>query len=176
MTFVMVRSDDSVRHDNGYTLIEILIVLFIISIVTSVALISMGRNENRQIETVATEVHQIITLAEEEALLKHWVIGLVVKPHALQFFHLAAKAGENKKWLPLNDKLLTPRYFPASIVIRIAGRERSKDESSDEKPQVVISTNGDLTPFIIYVGKDGEKPRYVIRGEANGKITTESLS
>ena len=57
-------------HLNGFTLIELLVVIFIISIVTSVALLSISRNENKQLEAFTNELVQTVTLAEEQAMLQ----------------------------------------------------------------------------------------------------------
>ena len=43
------------------------------------------------------------------------------------------------------------------------------------KPQIVISTNGDVTPFTIYVGRKGKKPLYAISGDADGNVTSREL-
>ena len=51
-----------------------------------------------------------------------------------------------------------------------------QDENEKHSPQIVISTNGDITPFKIYVAKTGKSPRYVISGDADGNITSKSLT
>ena len=56
------------------------------------------------------------------------------------------------------------------------GKKAVHQEDEDQLPQVVISTNGDITPFTIYVGKKGKSPRYVIKGDADGNITSKLLS
>ena len=39
------------RYQRGFTLVEILVVILIISIITSVGVLSISRNENKQVET-----------------------------------------------------------------------------------------------------------------------------
>lgn len=175
------------KRDNvkGFTLIEILVVIFIISIVTSVALLTIGRNENKKIEAFAAELTQLISLAEEQAMLQPQVLGLSIDDQSLQFKGMS-QAGEKTSWSVLQDKLLGTREIPEGIelALRING-EKPKEASSDESdideavkkiPQIIISTNGDLTPFTLYIGKRGQKPRYLITGDADGHLTRQSLS
>jgi len=154
----------------GYTLIEILMVLFIISIVTSVALLSMGQNKNKEIESFTQEIVQMVRLAEEQALLQPAVVGLAVNGHALEFSQFQGKA-----WLPWQDALFGTYRIPTGIQVRVKINDQAETNEKNVPP-IIISTSGDMTPFTIYVGKVGEAPRYAISGEADGKITTTSLS
>lgn len=169
-------------QSKGYTLIEILIVLFIVSIVTSMAFVTIGGNENRRLESFANELTQMLTLAEEQAMLQPSVLGLSVNEQALQFASYETQEEEKKKsWVPLTDKLLGHHRIPKGVELAIEvgdKRTSSMDAKKDEKnnPQIIISTNGDVTPFTIYVGKPGEKPRYIIKGHADGSVTHKLLS
>jgi general secretion pathway protein H len=153
----------------GYTLIEILIVLFIISIVSSVAMLSIGRSENKEIESFANEVMQMMSLAEEQAMLQPVVLGLTANDHVLQF----ASFGKNT-WTPFQDTILGKHVIPNAIRVAIDVGEHVTSEK--KTPQIIVSTNGDVTPFTIYIGKKGEKPRYAVIGDADGNITRKELS
>ncbi len=108
------------RKAQGYTLIEILIVLFIISIVTTVGLLSIGNNDNRQMKSIATELTQILVLAEEQAMLSPSVLGLTVQKQALQFSTLSMAAnGKQNTWLPLQDTVLKSYNVPGNIQISV---------------------------------------------------------
>lgn len=166
----------------GYTLIEILIVLFIISIVTTVALLSISRNENKQLESFANELTQMVTLAEEQAMLQPTVLGLTFSEHSFQFSSLDTSNRDEKKnkntWIPLQDTRLAKRDIPSNIQLKIEVGNKSlsmDDEEENHSPQIIISTNGDITPFTIYVGQKGGKPRYVITGNADGNVTSKEL-
>ena len=90
------------RSKAGYTLIEILIVVLIISIVTSVAMLSIGRNENKQMESFAQELMQMLSLAEEQAMLQPTVLGLMLSEQSLQFASFKPAFDSDKSsWIPL---------------------------------------------------------------------------
>lgn len=168
------------RSMAGFTLIELLVVIFIISIVTSVALLSVGHNENRQLESFANELAQRVTLAEEQAMLQPAVLGLILDESSYQFAAYSPAVGDKKPtWTPIQDKILGQHPIPRDIElgVEVGGKHFTKtdEEETTKDPQVIISTNGDLTPFTIYIGKRGKTPRYVIRGDADGNVVTSLL-
>lgn len=175
---MMKTADGAIR---GFTLIEILVVLFIISIVTTVALLTISRNQNRALDVFAKEFTQRLSLAEEQAMLQPSVLGLSIAENGYQFTRYHSQQGEKKSsWLPTQDKLLGDHAIPLGIElnVEVGGKKlaENKDEKKNATPQIVISTNGDITPFTIYVGKTGQSPRYMISGDADGNITSKLLT
>lgn len=168
------------RSAAGFTLIEILVVLFIISIVTSVALLSISRNENSHVKAFASELTQMVTLAEEQAMLEPKVLGLTLGERSFHFAALQPAAGEKANvWQPIQDHLLGQHKIPNDIEIDVqvgTATHLASDDKAKSNPQIIISTNGDVTPFTIYVGKKGQKPSYVITGDVDGNVTNKALS
>jgi general secretion pathway protein H len=161
----------------GYTLIEILIVLFIISIVTSVALISISHNENRQLETFTNELVQVMSLAEEQAMLQPAVLGVSMNNGYLQLQRLQETNSKNVSWVPLQDTVYDKKMIPGNIQVKVSVQGVAEAKDKQEKaPQIIISTNGDITPFTIDIGKPGSAPRYRVTGDADGNITSTQLS
>lgn len=154
----------------GFTLIEILIVVIIISIVTSVALVSLSQNENRKLDKLTQELLQRFTYTEEQALLLPGVLGLRLNPTNYQFVRYTG-IGKDKKqiWTALQNEFVLPDNV--ELVLKDENPEQPED-----LPQIVISTSGEVTPFTIYLGIKGKAPRYVITGEADGHVTSQSLS
>lgn len=167
----------SLRKAKGFTLIEILIVVLIISIVTGVALLSVHHNENKRIEAFANEMKQLLQLAEEQAMLEPRVLGLSFHAQSFQFSNYDPLPKlKNNQWLQREDKILGMRTIPRGIEINVDIPNQGKDtEKETGHPQIVISTNGDVTPFTIYIGKKGQQPSYAIVGQADGVIINKSL-
>lgn len=161
----------------GYTLIEILIVIFIITIVTSVAMLSIGKNENRRMAFFVSELCQKLTLAEEQAILQREVLGLYIKKNRLYFARFQSdKKHKKESWVPLKSNLLSQSQVPTNMELYVSVPTEEQNKTDEEMtPQIIISTNGDLTPFEIYIGRKGEKPRYVIIGTADGNITNQAI-
>ena len=139
------------RKQLGYTLIEILIVLFIISIVTSIALLSIGRNDNKRLASFADELTETISLAEEQALLESTVLGLSISEQRLQFNALSDTNG-NQRWLPLQTKTLKQFHVPTGVQLSVEINNAIKPISHND-PQIIISASGELTPFTIFIAK-----------------------
>lgn len=163
----------------GYTLIEILVVIFIISIVSTVTLMTISNNENRDIDTFAKELTQMVSLAEEQAMLEPNVLGITLAHHKLQFASLGKdKETQKSVWLPLNDHVLSGRTIPKNmqVSLEVAGSTVKLKGMEKSLPQIIFSTNGDVTPFVMYVGKKGKKPRYAITADADGNVSSTQLS
>jgi general secretion pathway protein H len=166
------------RKQRGFTLIEILVVILIISIITSVGVMSIGRNENKEVEKFANELTQLVSLAERQAMLQPNTLGLQLSQQSFQFSSLQNKQADTKQeWVPLQDSMLGKRNIPDNIELRVdVGHTQSNDDEKEKTlPQVIISSNGDITPFNIYVGLKGQKPRYLVSCDASGQVTSKVL-
>jgi len=158
------------KHLSGFTLIEILIVIVIISIVSGVSLLTLNANQRKQWESSVRKLSSLITLAAQEAMLKPETLGLAFTANAYQFFRFQKnQAEETSPWIPLEDKNLRPQFFPGNthITLKIDGKE----VPLEGQPQIIIAEDGELTPFTLYIGKIGEEPSYELSGKASGEVT-----
>lgn len=157
---------------SGFTLIEILIVMLIISIVAGVASVSINRNQRKQFETTAQQLTHLIILAEQEAMLRPTTIGLALTQTSYQFYSYAHDAKTNQDyWQALTSNAFKPRLFPKDTEIKLTIGTQSIP--TDGKPVIIINSSSDITPFTIFIGKKAEDPYYQIDGKANGEVTSE---
>jgi len=161
------------QRARGFTLIEILVVLIIISIVATVATVTISHNQNKRVETVAKELTESLTLAEEQAMLQPTVLGLVITDYDFRFDAYQPK-GKSPLWQPVKETLLQSHAIPQDVQVIVQNNhpESSQTDNSEanDTPQITISSTGEITPFILYVGEKGRKPRYKITGDADGAI------
>ncbi len=158
----------------GFTLIEVLIVMVIISIVASVAVITLHTNQRKTYETLANELVNAILLAEEEAMLRPAVVGLGFTSNTFQFFTVQRDAKTNQnKWMPIQKPALKAHPLPANtqIILKIHG----ETVAINGQPQLIITPSNDLTPFVILIGKHDENPYYQVIGKANGEVVSEAI-
>ncbi len=149
----------------GFTLIEILIVIVIISIVSSIAMLTIHFNYNKQLETFTQNLARLITLSEEEALVRSTTIGLAFTSHTFQFYEY----NENTHtWQNLTHKIFQPHPILANTQLQLI--LNNKTMPADGKPHLIISSNGDTSAFVIEAGKPAEKPLYSIIGNEAGEI------
>jgi general secretion pathway protein H len=159
------------RNKNwGYTLIEVLIVLFIISIVSTVAVLSLNHNKSKEIETCAREIQHIITLATEQALLQSAIFSVSFDQEAMRIKQYRYDAQQKKPaWLPLTDPLLGSYVYPQGLVLHLSVNV------ADAQLPLIIFSNGEMTPFTLSISRLGEQAAYMIKGEADGSIHIEHL-
>lgn len=150
---------------SGFTLIEVLIVIVIISIVSGVATLTIHFNHNKQLETFAHTLSNQIILAEEEAILRPAVLGLGFSANTVQFYQYKEK---DHTWQPLNNKLFNAKNIPEKTEITL--KIDNKTTPADGKPKIIISSSGDIPAFVISIGNPGDKPLYQVIGEANGNV------
>lgn len=188
-------------RSRGFTLIEILAVLVIIGVVTTIAIISVrslsGRSDQGQ---AATRLAGLIQLAGENARLENVQYGLVVKPHSYVFTRLS---GNN--WMPVtNDPAFTRHEMPDGFELSVsvqnsirlpmpttasnpasaayaetAGNPDATDRSGSENPnalhpQVAILSTGEMTPFTLRLTSPGRNKTFTLRGDRNGQVHIEA--
>lgn len=162
------------KHNSGYTLLEILVVLVIISIVAGMAVLTIGHNDNKQLQAFTQKLAQTLTLAEEQALLQPATLGLVLTASSFGFYEYR-QVQARPSWEPLADRELGLHEIPSDIQVslKIASKARSVEQQAEKTPSLLISTNGTLTPFTILIGKKNKPPRYVLIGHADGTVTSQ---
>lgn len=154
----------------GFTLIEILIVMVIISVVSGLAVLTITNNQHKQLEEAAKKLKYLIVLAEQQAMLQPATIGIGMTKTSYQFFELK----EDNTWRIMNHSLLGSQSLPTNSQFHL--KIHDKESPLTGKPGIVISASGDLTPFIVSIGKKGNAPLYEVKGTSSGKITSGVVS
>ena len=156
------------KKSGGFTLIEVLIVMVIISIVASVAVLTITHNQTKRLAYLANQLVNIILLSEEEAILRPATLGVAFMPHHFQVFEY-----REKKWTSLKNANFGLHAFSSDIQITL--HVQNKIQALDGKPHLIISESGDLTPFVILIGNKEESPRYQVIGESSGNVKSEAI-
>lgn len=152
----------------GFTLIELLIVILIISLVSGIAVMTISHNQKKEYEYLANSLTHLITLAEEEAMLRPATIGIGFTANSFQFFAYNKTVTTGLLWEALTDKPYGSHHF--SDHIKIVVIIQNKAVPLDGKPYLIISTSGDITPFTILIGKEDETPSYQVKGYSDGSV------
>jgi general secretion pathway protein H len=158
------------REHQGFTLIELLIVILIIGIIASVATLSININQTKRLEAIANQLTNILTLAEQEAMLRPATLGFAIHTNSYRFYEYRPDIKNN--WLLLNKGIFSPHPIPKDIKLTL----KMNDESvSDLLPKLIISPSGDITPFIILIGKRNSTPLFKVTGSPSGDIHSERI-
>jgi general secretion pathway protein H len=171
----------------GFTLIELLVTLVIISIIISMATLSLGNNEARQVQDTAGTLTALIELAKEEALFNGQEMGIAFWQGGYVFYRQ-----ENLQWVPIvDDNEFRPRDLPEGLWIAVyldgldvdlpgnpEQRKRPQvyiidvdlpgNPEQRKRPQVYIMSSGEITPFEAKIGTDNTQ--VTLKADALGNL------
>ena len=168
----------------GFTLLEILVVIVIIGVMVSMATLSVGLlGTDRQSEEEARRVWAVIGQAREEAELQAIDLALFVGTTDYEFLRFDTRRNQ---WLPVvEDKLYAQRTLPEGLRFRLwmEGREivlkpgmpdrSKKDESEKWPPQLTVLSSGDVVPFELQIERDGAPALWRMTSLADGDLRVE---
>ncbi len=158
------------RH-NGFTLLELLVVLVIIGILLTMASLSVGGgSEQRQLREEAKRITALLALAADEAILKNQELLLAIEPDGYAFL----TQDEKGKWIPVDSTgSLRPRELPEGVSLSVTVEEplvmAKKADDEEEPGQIWILSSGEMTPFTLTLHiKDGVD--YQLHGDLIGNL------
>ena len=165
-----------VRHRSaGFTLIEIMIVVFIIGLITAAAVITFaGDTRDTELDKEAQRLDALFNYVREQAELQTRDYGFRVNDLAYSF--VVFDVLQNEWRVADEDDALRERAFPEGIepAVVVEGRRivlaKKKMAIEDFKPQVMIFANGDLSSFEITLQREGGGERARIYSDEQTSI------
>lgn len=156
----MRRKRSRGRAPRGFSLVEIMIVVFIIGLVSAAVVITFGgESRDTELDEEAERLEALIAYAREQAELQTRDFGFHMNRLEYQFFVFDPLA--NLWRVPKEDEALRARRFPEGLLpgLVIEGRtivlDSRRPALNDFKPQIMIFANGDLTSFEITLEREG---------------------
>ena len=148
------------RRPNGFTLVEMLVVLVIIGVMVAGGTLALSwLGDDSQLQREADRVLALMNYARERAELQTREYALRLTPGRYEFMSLDARGG---RWMPVtDDDTLRARALPDGIDVKliVEGRPvillpdppQSKakllDDSKELKPQIMLLSSSDVTSF-----------------------------
>ncbi|MFD2231748.1 type II secretion system minor pseudopilin GspH [Alkalimarinus sediminis] len=161
------------RHQ-GFTLIEILVVMVLLGLLTGVAVFTLGSGkQQRELANESQRLHALLRMASEEAILSNTEIGFSITEDGYEFLQYDDK---ELTWSNSSVAVLKSREFPEWVAVEfqrdgenltILGRE----EEELKKPDMMLLSSGEVTPFTIrlQVEKNSES-QFVISSDGLEEI------
>ena len=104
-----------INKANGFTLFEIIIVVFIIGVIVTFASLSIGQHGDRYVEDEAKRLHHLLRLATEEAILRSQELSLLLTSTGYKFASL-----QGPKWEPItDDPFFREREFSEVVTVKL---------------------------------------------------------
>ncbi len=132
------------RGEEGFSLIELMVVMVIIGLMTSAAVILLSGKKDQTFEQ-AEKLAAMLTALSRESVVSGTVIGAQFEPGELTIRKMTVEGWSLDQWQPLRDNL-----FLAQASLTVAGlevRSQSRDINDPFEPQVWFLPTGEYPPF-----------------------------
>lgn len=187
------------RRCTGFTLIELMVVIFIIGIVAGLATLSVGQSHTRVLEDEIKRLQSLLTLASDEAVLQSEEFAIEVYRNGYRFMHLE-QVEQEWAWQPVQDNaIFRVRCFPEGVELAAqiegtptllerfdcAGEAAKQSAENLEKeksvtnksgkpdeipPRIFLLSSGEMTPFELTLSLPDKSSSRLV-GELTGKLT-----
>jgi len=156
------------KYQRGFTLIEILIVLVIISIISTMILLRFDVHSARPrtVDDVVQHLSMVIGYLQEQAVLQPAVLGLKMNVHGYQVMHFSTDG----QWQASSGRGPWHAYeYSEQIVLQIEG-----EGTVLGAPDIILYSSGEITPFTLHITTDENTFRQTLTGLENGEVTVHA--
>jgi general secretion pathway protein H len=159
----------------GFTLLELLVVLIIIGLFSSLVLFNVVADDNQRLEREGSRLIRVIELTQDEAIMHGVEFGLVVDSTQYSFLTL-----ENETWLPISANPYLAKHAlsePLSLTVEVENNRVVQELDGQLIPQILILSSGELTAFKLIL-MNADQPDYQVHiiGQENGQVSMQKLN
>lgn len=164
----------SPNKTNGFTLLELLVVIVLLGIMTSFSVLSMGTSSvEREMEAEAKRLHALIKLVQEEAIIQAKEISMEINKKNYSFLEY-----KDKKWIPLKNKVFKPRLIKEPLRFNVETEIKTKifEEKEGTPLRLYFLSSGEITPFQMRIyASDEPYPYYNLTANFAGQLKLERV-
>ena len=158
----------------GFTLIEILVVVVIIAVLTTVAILSVGTlGKDRGLDDEGDRYTDLAAAVTEQAQLEGRDFGVYFGAAS---YEVLVYAPRRQRWEMLpDDRLYARRELPAGVTptLVIEGKELllgREPPDAVRAPQVLFFSSGDVSPYRLTLAREGTDARWLLEGRPDGTL------
>jgi general secretion pathway protein H len=177
-SFFFYRTGLRSRACQGFTLLEVMVVLVLIGIIFSFAMLSVSRSDldeamKRETRRLAT----LIGLANDEAVIRGQEFAIHFSETGYDFLVLQLEGWRK----PQDDRLLKSYQLPKGMHVHIEVEgdppgldKQAKKTEETRTPQVYLLSSGEMTPFSAIFEAEGARVRYHLTASMLGNLDWQS--
>ena len=153
--------------ERGFTLIEILVVVVIISITLGFAMLAFGDfGASRRAVVTAEQFSAYVKLVQQQAILETNTLGINLSKEGYDTYRF-----EESTWKLLPAKsIFHPRSFPENVIVTF---KQNNATTKLKNPDIVITPSGDMTEFIADFGTAKNLTVVTLFGKNDGQIVIQ---
>ena len=146
----------------GFTLIEILVVLLIVSVMSGIVVVNMpSLSSSSDFDEEVKRLHTLLQLARDEALMQSAELGF--RPDRDRFGKISGYSflvydDLNQTWTPLEQAPFRPRSLEEGVLLQLFIEGDSDqfrlDDEQENLPPVMLLSSGETTPFELTVYRE----------------------
>ncbi len=166
------------RHGSkGFSLIELLVAVFIIGLFAGTAVLSLNViGVDRELEREALRLQGLLDTLMDEAVLQTRDYGVLFTNNGYRIF---VYDYQSLSWLdPVGDEFLRGHRLtePLAVTLFLEDREVVLDSEYEPEvgqqpqPQVMLLASGEITPFEARLFRDPAGGRYLLEGTLDGSL------
>ena len=151
----------------GFSLIEILVVMVIIGIILSFVIVAFGDfGASRRAAMTSEHLASLMKYARIKAIIGADTYGVDIKQDGYIFYRFeSSEKTPYGEWKKLErDHIFKSNSFPESLKISL------NIKTSPTQPEIIIKPSGHITPFTLTFDVHGDL--FIIKGHLNGQIET----
>ena len=159
----------------GFTLIEILVVVVIMAVMTTIAVLSIGvLGKDRGLDDEGDRFTDVVAAATEQAGLEGRDYGIWFGPDR---YEVMAYVARRQRWETVpEDRLYEIHELPVGLMpkLEIEGRPvmlAPQKPDALQVPQVLIYAGGDSSSYRLQLVRDGSDLSFVVESHADGTLT-----
>lgn len=149
-----------VLKHRGFTLIEILVVVFVMIVILGLASLNFNFNPKNQLKSHGQQIIKLLQIARDQAVFQQQTLMLVAEKNTLMFFYFD---NQTQEWhaLKKTDNFFRDRKLPQGVSITLEGEIPS---------QIMILPSGELSEFVMRLRSDRTETTYRLSGVGNAAI------
>jgi general secretion pathway protein H len=164
----------------GFTLLEVLVVVSLVSILTGVVVLGFtGADTQQAAKGTAQQLAFRIELARQQALNRNREWGIYVDEQSYRFAEFNQADGEAEgEWEEQFQRPFDEIDVPDFVTLRIEteGVGELPFADGERLPQILVFSSGEVTPFSVYLELPGELEPWIVNSDGLSRARAMRIS